>query len=121
MPDETLSRLQKRRDETLRKLRELRVKLGEGALESRGIVLPANGIQRERMAQLEAYKALIGSETRELEVWRRLRDGAVSRGLLKQAQFRQQMIGGMEKQLDLYREELRRLRSIPGSFWTGST
>jgi hypothetical protein len=32
-----------------------------------------------------------------------------------------QMITGMENQLERYKEKLRRLQSIPGSFWTDST
>jgi hypothetical protein len=41
--------------------------------------------------------------------------------MLKEAQFRQQMVAGMENQLERYKEEVRRLQSIPGSFWAGST
>ena len=115
------SRLQKRLDEISRKLRELRIHHGEFLLQLRGIALPASKVDRERIAQLEAYKAHICSTTRELEEWRRLRDRAASKGLLKQAQFRQQMIVAMENKLHSYEEEIRQLRSIPGSFWAGST
>jgi hypothetical protein len=114
-------RIQKLLEESQRKLRGLRVQLGENLLRSRGIAPPANAADRERMAQVEAYKNLIRDKTRELESWTRHRDGAAKRGMTKQAQFRQQMITGMENQLDRYRDELRRLQSIPGSSWSGST
>ena len=122
MQDETAkSRLQKRLDEISRKLRELRIHHGELLLQLRGIALPANKVDRERIAQLEDYKASIRSTTRDLAEWKRLRDRAASKGLLKQAQFRQQMIVAIENKLHSYEEELRQLRSIPGSFWGGST
>ena len=114
-------RIPKLREESQRKLRELRVQLGENLLRSRGIPPPAKAADRERMAQIEAYKDLIRSKTRELEDWAQCRDRAPKRGIAKQAQFRQQMIAGMEKQLERYKEELRRLQSFPGTFWTGST
>lgn len=114
-------RIQKLREESQRKLRELRVQLGENLLRSRGIATPAKVTDRERMAQIEAYKDLIRSKTRELEDWVQCRERAATRGIAKQAQFRQQMIAGVEKQLERYKEELRRLQSFPGTFWTGST
>jgi hypothetical protein len=48
-------------------------------------------------------------------------DRAAKQGMTKQVQFRRQMITGMENQLKRYKEELRRLQSIPGSSWSGST
>jgi len=114
-------RIQKLREESQRKLRDLRVQLGENLLRSRGIAPPAKAADRERMAQIEAYKDLIRSKTRELEDWTQCRDRAAKRGIAKQAQFRQQMIAGMENQLERYKKELRRLQSFPGTFWTGST
>lgn len=122
MQDETPKRrLQKLRDENSRKLRQLRVQRGESLLRSRGVVLPAGKVDRERIALIEAYKDNIRSTTRELENWRQFRERATNRGMLKQAQFRQQMITKMENQLNRYNEKLRRLRSIPGSSWGGST
>jgi hypothetical protein len=76
---------------------------------------------RERLAQIEAIKNLIRDGIRELETWTQHRDHAAKQGMTKQAQFRQQMITGMEKQLKRYKEELRQLQSIPGSSWSGST
>jgi hypothetical protein len=113
--------LQKLRDENSRKLRQLMVQLGQSLLRSRGVVLPVSKVDRERIALIEAYKDNIRSTTRELENWRQFRDRATTRGVLKQAQFRQQMITKMESQLSRDNEELQRLRSIPGSFWAGST
>jgi len=122
MQDEALKhRIQKLRDENLRKVHQLRVALGESLLLSRGIMLAARAVDRERVAQIEAYRYDIRSTTRELENWKQLRDRAANRGLLKQLQFRQQMIAGMKNDLDRYMEELRQLRSIPRSFWTAST
>jgi hypothetical protein len=122
MQDKTPKRrLQQHRDEASRKLRQLRVQLGESLLGCRGIVLPSTTVDRERIAEIEAYKDQIRSTIRELENWRHLRDRAASRGMVKEAQFRQQMIVGMENQLDRYKEELRRLSAIPGSYWDGST
>jgi len=122
MPEESPSRrIRKIREESHRKLRELRVQLGEHLLKSRGITLPEAQTDRERIAQIEAYKDLIRDKTRELESWTQHRDRAAKHGMMKQAQFRQQMITGMENQLERYKEELRRLRSIPGSSWSGST
>ena len=115
------SRLKKLRDQYSRKLHETTVRLGELLLQSCGIVLPANKVDRERIAQIAAYKHDIRCTTGALKDWTRLRDRAAGRGLLKQARFRQQMIVGMQNKLASYEEELRRLRSIPGSFWTGST
>jgi hypothetical protein len=122
MPEETPKRrIQKLRYEHSRKLRQTVVQLGESLLRSRGIARRAKATDRERMAQIEAYKDLIRSKTRELEDWTQRRDNAVKRGMTKQAQFRQQMIIGMENQLGRYEKELRRLQCIPGSFWNGST
>ena len=122
MPEETpRRRIQKMLEESQRKLSELRVQLSETLLKSRGIALPANGADRERIAKIEAYKDLIRSKTRELEEWVEHRDHDADHGMTKQAQFRQQMITGMEKELKGYKEELRRLQSIPGSSWSGST
>jgi capsule polysaccharide export protein KpsE/RkpR len=70
---------------------------------------------------LDAENHLIRDKTRELESWTEYRDRAAKHGMTKQAQFRQQMITGMENQLERYEEELRRLQSIPGSSWSGST
>jgi hypothetical protein len=96
------------------------VQVGENLFRSRGIVLPATKPERERFAQIEAYKDFVA---RRLANWRvGGKAGTVPRiGLARQAQFRQQMIKGMEGQLRRYREELRRLRSAPGSLWAGST
>ena len=122
MPEESPSRrIRKIRKESQRKLRELTVQLGENLLKSRGIALPEAQTDRERLAQIEAYKNLIRDKTRELESWTQHRDRAANHGMTKQAQFRQQMITGMENQLNRYKEELRRLQSIPGSSWSGST
>jgi hypothetical protein len=122
MHDETpRRRFQKLRDELSQKRRKATVRLGESLLWSRGIKLPATSVDRERIAQIEAYKDLIRSKTRELEEWRKFRDRATTRGMLKQGQLRQRMVAGMENQLERYKEQLRRLQSIPGSFWTGST
>ncbi len=109
-------RIQKFREEISAKRRELMVQLGEGLLQSRGIVLPPTSVERERIAQIEAYKDLIRSKTRELENWRQCGHRAANLGMTRQAQFRQQMIMGMEGELRRYREELRRLQSTPGSF-----
>jgi hypothetical protein len=122
MHDETpRRRIQKLREELSRNLRQSRVRLGESLLRSRGIELSATDLERERIAQIEAYKDLIRSMTRDLEEWREFSDRATSRGMFKQAQFRERMIAAMEIQLECYKEELRRLQSIPGSFWAGST
>jgi hypothetical protein len=67
MHDETpRRRIQKLREEQSRKLRETTVQFGESLLRLRGIELPATSVDRERMAQIEAYKDLIRSETRDL-------------------------------------------------------
>jgi hypothetical protein len=122
MPEESPSRrIRKIREDSQRKLRVLRVQLGETLLKSRGAALPEAQTDRERIAQIEAYKNLIRDKTRELESWIQHRDSAAKRGMTKQAQFRQQMITGMESQVERYKEELRRLQSIPGSSWSGST
>ena len=122
MPEETPKRrIQKLRYQHSRKLRQTVVQLGGSLLRSRGIALPAKATDRERMAQIEAYKDLIQSKTRELEDWTQRKDNAVKRGMTKQAQFRQQMIIGMENQLGSYEKALRRLQCIPGLFWNGST
>jgi|SRR5215469_3606196 len=113
--------LQKLREESQRKLREATIQLGENLLRSRGISLPADAADRERIAQIEAYKDQIRSKTREIEEWTECRDHAAKRGMTKQAQFRQQMTTGMENQLGRLKDELRRLQSIPGSFWTDCT
>lgn len=121
MAEESPSRrIRKIREESQGKLRELMVQLGESLLKSRG-TLPEAQTGRERIAQIEAYKNLIRDKTRELESWTQHRDRAAKNGMTKQAQFRQEMIAGMENQLGRYKEELRRLRSIPGSSWSGST
>lgn len=122
MPEESPSRrIRKIRAESQRKLRELRVQLGESLLRSKGIPLPEVQTDRERLAQIEAYKNLIQDQTRELKTWTHHGDHAANQGMTKQAQFRQQMITGMEKKLNRYKEELRQLQSIPGSSWSGST
>ena len=122
MPEESPSRrIRKIRAESQRKLRELKVQLGESLLKSKGITLPEAQTDRERLAQIEAIKNLIRDGIRELETWTQHRDHAAKQGMTKQAQFRQQMITGMEKQLKRYKEELRQLQSIPGSSWSGST
>ena len=113
--------LQKFREENLRKLRESTIQLGENLLRSRGISLPADAADRERIAQIEAYKDVIRSKTREIQEWSERRDHAEKRGMTKQAQFRQQMTRGMEDQLERFKAELRRLQSIPSSFWTDCT
>jgi hypothetical protein len=122
MAEESPSRhIRKIRAESQRKLRELRVRLGESLLKSKGITLPEEQTDRERLAQIEAYKNLIRDQTRELETWTQHRDHAANHAMAKQVQFRQQMIAGMENQLKRYKEELRQLQSIPGSSWGGST
>ena len=122
MPEESPSRrIREIRAENQRKLRTLRVQLGESLLKSKGITLPEAQTDRERLAQIEAYKDRIRDQTRELETWTRHRDHAATQGMTKQAQFRQQMITGMENKLKRYKEELRQLQSIPGSSWSGST
>ena len=114
-------RFQKLREEHSRKLRDTMVRLGESLLRSRGVELPATPVDRERTAQIEAYKDLIRAKTRDLEEWRDFRGRATARGMLKQAQCRQQMIIGIENQLQRYKEDLRKLRSIPGSSWSSAT
>src|SRR5215469_12710152 len=106
--------LQKLREESQRKLREATIQLGENLLRSRGISLPPDAADRERIAQIEAYKDLIRSKTREIKEWTERRDHAEKRGMARQAQFRQQMTTGMENQLERLKEELRRLQSTPG-------
>lgn len=121
MPEELPSRrIRKIRAESQRKLRELRVQLGESLLRSKGIPLPEAQTDRERLAQIEAYKNLIQDKTRELETWIQHRDRAAEQGMTKQAQFRQQMITGMENQLKRYKEKLQQIQSFPGSSWSGS-
>ena len=80
---------------------------------------PEAQTDRERLAQIEAYKNLIQDQTRELETWTQLGDHAAKQGMTKQARFRQQMIAGMEKKLKRYKEERRQLQSTPGSSWSG--
>src|SRR5215471_20371582 len=98
MKDEAANRsaarrmLKKLREENQKKLREVRVQLGESLLRSKGVALPASDIDRERMAQIEACKDLIQSKSRELDEWTQHRDRAAHKGMTKQAQFRQQMI-----------------------------
>ena len=122
MPEEwPTRRIRKIREESQRRLRDLTVRLGESLLKSRGIALPEAQSDRERLAQIEAYKNLIRDQTRELETWNQHRDRAANHGMTKQAQFRQQMIKGMENRIKRYKEELRRLQSIPGASWSGST
>ena len=123
MPEESpRQRIRKIRQESQRRLRELTLQLGENLLKSRGVALPEAQSDRERLAQIEAYKDLIRDKTRELEVWTQHRERATNHGMTKQAQFRQQMITGMENQIKRYKEELRRLQSFPaGSSWSGST
>jgi hypothetical protein len=122
MPEESPSRrIRKLREESQRKLRELRVQLGVNLLKSKGVVLPEAQTDRERIAQVEAYKKLIRDKSRELDSWIQHRDRAANQGMTKQAQFRQQMITGMENQLERYKEELRRQQYFPGSSWSGST
>jgi hypothetical protein len=114
-------RIRKIREENQRKLRELRVQLGVNLLKSRAVALPEAQTARERIALIETYKYLIRDKTRELESWFQHRDRAAQRDMTKQTQFRQQMITAMENQVERYKEELRRLQSIPGSSWSGST
>jgi hypothetical protein len=114
-------RIRKIREESQRRLRELTVQLGENLLKSRGVALPEAQSDRERLAQIEAYKHLIRDQTRELETWTQHRDRAANHSMTKQTQFRQQMITGMESQIKRYKEELRRLQASPGSSWSGST
>src|ERR1700758_1557206 len=96
-------RIREIRAESQRKLRELRVQLGESLLKSKGITLPEAQTDRERLAQIEAYKNLIRDQTRELETWTQHRDHAAKQGMTKQAQFRQRMITGMENKLKRYK------------------
>ena len=122
MPQEwPTRRIRKIREESQQQLRELTVQLGENLLKSRGVSLPEAQSDRERLAQIEAYKHLIRDQTRELERWTQHGDRAANHGMAKQAQFRQRMITGMENQIRRYEEELRRLQSFPGSTWSGST
>lgn len=122
MPQEwPTRRIRKIREENQRRLRELTVQLGEHLLKSRGVALPEAQSDRERLAQIEAYKNLIRDQTRELETWTQHRERAANLGMAKQAHFRQRMITGMENQIKRHKEELRRLQSIPGSSWSGST
>jgi hypothetical protein len=121
MQDDPKRRIRKLRDENARKLRQSMVQFGESLLRSRKVSLPTTKIDRERTALIEAYRDLIQSKTRELKEWKEHRERATNLGKLKEAQFRQQMITGMESQLERYRDELRRLRSSPGSFWMDAT
>ena len=122
MPEEWPSRrIRKIREESQRKLRDLTVQLGISLLNSKGVALPEMQTERERIAQIQAFKHLIRNMTRELESWIQHRDRAAKQGMTKEAQFRQQMITGMENQLERHKEELRRLQSLPGSTWSGST
>jgi hypothetical protein len=114
-------RMEKVRREFSRRRRDTLIQLGESLLRSRRVELPTTIPDRERLAQIEAYKDLIRSEEREIEEWRQYRDSAAKLGNVKTVQFREQMIAGMEGQLARYKEELRQLQSMPGSFWTGST
>lgn len=122
MPEESHSqRFRKWQAEIERRRRELMIQLGQLLMKSRGTAVPEAHTDRERLAQIEAYKNLIQEKTRELQDWTQHSDHAANRGMAKEAKFRQQMITGMEKQLKLYEEEIRNLRSIPGSSWSGST
>jgi len=122
MPEEWPSRrIRKIREESQRKLRDLTVQLGISLLNSKGVALPEAQTERERIAQIQAFKHLIRDMTRELDSWIQHRDRAAKQGMTKEAQFRQQMITGMENQLERHKEELRRLQSLPGSTWSGST
>jgi glutamyl-tRNA reductase len=122
MPEEWPSRrIRKIREESQRKLRDLTVQLGISLLNSKGVALPEMQTERERIAQIQAFKHLIRDMTRELDSWIQHRDRAAKQGMTKEAQFRQQMITGMENQLERHKEELRRLQSLPGSTWSGST
>ena len=108
MPEESPSRrIRKTLEESQRKLRELTIQIGENLLKSRGGALPEAQGDRDRLAQSEAYKHLIRDKTRDLETWTEHRERAVTHGMTKQAQFRQQMITGMESQIKRYKEELR--------------
>jgi hypothetical protein len=122
MPEELpRQRIRKIRQESERKLREVTVQFGENLLKSKGVALPEVQSDRERLAQIEAYKNLIQDTTRELETWTQHKDRAANQGMPKQAQFRQQMITGMENQLKRYKEKLQQLQSFPGSSWSAST
>jgi hypothetical protein len=115
MPEEWPSRrIRKIREESQRKLRDLTVQLGISLLNSKGVALPEAQTERERIAQIQAYKHLVRDMTRGLESWIQHRDRAAKQGMTKEAQFRQQMITGMENQLERRKEELRRLQSLPG-------
>jgi hypothetical protein len=122
MQDKTPKRrVQKLREEHSRKLRELIVQLGESLLQSRGVALSSTKVERERIAQIAAYKDLIRSKTGELDDWTQHGRRATNQGMAREAEFRQEMIKGMEGQLRQYREELRRLQPTSGSFWADST
>jgi hypothetical protein len=122
MPEESPSqRFREMRAEIKRKRRELMIQLGDTLLRSRGTAVPESHPDRERLAQIEAYDHLIREKTRELQDWTQHRDRAANRGMAGEAKFRQQMIMGMENELKRYEEEIRKLRSIPGSSWSGST
>jgi hypothetical protein len=88
-------RIRKIRQESQRRLRELTVQLGESLLKSKGVALPEAQSDRERLAQIEAYKNFIRDKTRELETWSEHREHATKRGMIKQG--------------------------FPGSSWSGST
>jgi hypothetical protein len=122
MPEESHSqRFRKMQSEVERRRRELMIQLGQRLMKSRGTAISEAHTDRERLAQIEAYKNLILEKTRELQAWTEHRDHAANRGMAKEAKFRQQMITEMEKRLKRYEEEIRNLRSIPGSSWSGST
>jgi hypothetical protein len=76
-------RIRKIRQESERRLRELTVQLGENLLKSKGIALPEAQSDRERLAQIEAYKNLILEKTRELETWTQHRNRAANHGMTK--------------------------------------
>jgi hypothetical protein len=115
MPEESPSRrIRKIRQESQRKLRDPRVQLGISLLKSKGVALPEAQTDRERIAQIEAYKNLIRDKTRELESWIQHRDCAAKQGMTKQAQFRQQMTTGMENQLERHKEGFGGYNPCPG-------
>jgi hypothetical protein len=117
-PSQRLGRI---REKSRRRLREATIQLGESLLKSKGAALPEAQGDRKHLAQIEAYENLIRDKTRELEKWTQHKEHAESHGMTKQAQFRRQMITGMERQIKRYKEELRRLQSSSGSSWSGST
>ena len=86
MPSEwPTQRIRKIREENQRRLRDLTVQLGENLLKSRSAAFPEAQSDRERRAQIEAYKNLIHEQTRELETWTQHRDRAANHDMTKQA------------------------------------